>query len=200
MNRDDQYDEYDDDGRKSKSQRKREMHELQALGEALCALTPEKIRSLDLAPALAEAALFSKTLTSHEARRRHMQYMGRLVREHAGDPDGEEVAALRRALDDLDHRKRAGDAAFHQAEAWRDQLVAGNLDLVEEIAARHPDLDRQHVLTLARNAAREIAWAKPPKAGRALFRYLRDLPAGPADSGAPGPADPADPGNGGTRG
>jgi ribosome-associated protein len=107
MNRDDQYDEYDDDGRKSKSQRKREMHELQALGEALCALTPEKIRSLDLAPALAEAALFSKTLTSHEARRRHMQYMGRLVREHAATPT-REVAALRRALDDLDHRKSAG--------------------------------------------------------------------------------------------
>ncbi len=167
-------DDYGDE-RKSKSQRKREMHALQALGETLCALGAERIRSLDLPPALAEAALFSKTLTAHEARRRHMQYMGRLVREHMGDPDGEEVAALRRALDDMDHRKRAEDGAFHQAEAWRDQLVAGNLDLVEDIAALHPDLDRQHVLTLARNAAREAAKAKPPKAGRALFRYLRDL-------------------------
>lgn len=164
--------EYD---RKSKSQLKREMHGLQALGEALCALPPEKIASLGLAPKLAEAALFARTLTAHEARRRHMQYMGRLVRELAGDADSEEIATLRRAMDDLDHRKRTGDGAFHQVEDWRDRLVAGEFALVEEIAAVRPGLDRQHALTLARNAAREAAKAKPPKSSRALFRYLKSL-------------------------
>lgn len=169
------YDFDDQPERKSKSQLKREMHELQALGEELCALAPDKIKNLDLPPKLAEAALFSKNITKHEARRRHMQYMGRLVRELAGDVDSEEVAALRRALDRIDQTKKTATNEFHQLEQWRDRLVSGDLDCIEEIAAKHPTLDRQHTLTLARNATREAAKNKPPKSSRALFRYLKEL-------------------------
>lgn len=159
----------------SKSQKKREAHELQALGEALCALPAEKIKALPIAEKLIEAALFSKTLTKHEARRRHMQYMGRLVRENAGEVDSEEVAELRKAMDRVDHTKREANEALHHIEQWRDRLVAGEFDLLEDIAAQHPEVDRQHVLTLARNAAREEAKSKPPKSKRALFRYLKEL-------------------------
>lgn len=155
---------------KSKSQRKREMHELQAMGVTLCDLPEDKIRALDIPAALRDAALESKAITKHEARRRHMQYMGKLMRAHADDID-----ALRDALAAADAMHRAADDEFHKIESWRDRLVAGDFDAIEDIAAQHPAVDRQHVLTLARNAARELAKDKPPKTKRALFRYLRDL-------------------------
>lgn len=155
---------------KSKSQKKREMHELQDLGERLCALSEDQIRALDITPKLRGAALEAKRISSHEARRRHMQFMGKLVREDVDDAE-----ALRAAMERIDQRRQGRDETFHRLENWRDRLVAGDDDLVEDIVAAHPAADRQRLRTLARNAASEAAAGKPPKAARTLFRYLREL-------------------------
>ncbi|MFK4764318.1 ribosome biogenesis factor YjgA [Desulfobaculum sp. SPO524] len=158
-----------DQPRKSKSQLKREMHELQALGEKLCALPPDVIKRLAIPAELIDAALESKTITAHEGRRRHMQYMGRLVRNTS------DVNTLRAALGILEAGHKADTAEFHRIEEWRDALVGGDLDVLEAIIEAHPDADRQRLRQLARNAAKEIAKNKPPKSSRQLFRYLREL-------------------------
>lgn len=159
-----------EDEYKSKSQLKREMHELQALGERLCALSEDQIDALDISPKLRDAALESKRITKHEARRRHMQYMGRLVRE-----DGADAEALSEAIERIDQRKRKTDDRFHQLEEWRDRLIEGDDDLVEEIVAAHPAADRQRIRQLVRNATSEATANKPPKSKRTLFKYLRDI-------------------------
>jgi ribosome-associated protein len=66
---------------KSKSQKKREMHALQALGARLVDLSPATLARMDLPEALAEAVLACKTLKSHGAKRRQLQYIGALMRD-----------------------------------------------------------------------------------------------------------------------
>ena len=46
---------------------------------------------------------------------------------------------------------------------------------MHDVIQASPDLDRQHLRQLVRNAIRERDQEKPPKSARALYRYLRDL-------------------------
>ena len=45
-----------------------------------------------------------------------------------------------------------------------------------EFAGAHAGADLQEMRTLIRNARKEIAQSKPPRAQRELFRVLRDFP------------------------
>ncbi|BBD08610.1 ribosome biogenesis factor YjgA [Desulfovibrio ferrophilus] len=169
--KDEEFDEFDgEDIRKSKTQRKREMIELQALGEKLCAMPNEKIKAMDIPEAIREAALFDKTVKKHEAKRRHRQHLGKLMRAEADNID-----ALREAMEYVDQKKHQNDDRFHQLEEWRERLMDGDDELIEEIVAANPEADRQRLRTLARNAAGERKANKPPKAFRILFKYLREV-------------------------
>ena len=70
----------------SKSARKRAMHELQALGEELCAIDPARLAELALPESLAEAIGDARRITAHEARRRQLQFIGRLMRDIDPEP------------------------------------------------------------------------------------------------------------------
>mgnify|MGYP001007350934 CR=1 FL=1 len=89
----------DDAERPSKSQRKRESHALQALGEQLVELRDDVLLRLPLDEDLVEAIRFARTIRSHEGRRRQLQLVGKLMR-HA---DGE--AILQEALESLRARR-----------------------------------------------------------------------------------------------
>jgi len=110
--------------RPSKSQRKRDMTALQALGEELLALQPSKLLALPLPPALADAIELARRITSHEGLRRQRQYIGRLMRDV--DP-----APIRAALDRDGAGHRAEVAAMHAAERWRERLLADPRVLAE---------------------------------------------------------------------
>ena len=68
-------------GEISKSERKRQMHALQELGVKLAQLKPEQLKELALSSALHEAIEQSKKISKHEARRRHLQFIGKLMRK-----------------------------------------------------------------------------------------------------------------------
>lgn len=67
--------------RPSKSQRKREAHALQALGAQLVALPRAHLARMELPDPLREAVLMVQGLRPHGARTRHMQYIGKLMRQ-----------------------------------------------------------------------------------------------------------------------
>lgn len=150
----------------SKTRRKKEMHALQALGEALVALTPEQLSGLALPERLADAIAAARRVPTFEARRRQMQYIGRLMREVDPEPIAQRLAALRNA-------RQRDNARQHEAEHWRSRLLAEDRALTE-LADAHPGIDTQHLHQLVRNARREAASGAPPRAHRALFRALRD--------------------------
>ncbi len=150
---------------KSKTQKKKEAESLQELGEKLLKLSTEQINSIDLSDEICNVLRFTKTIKSHGARRRHMQYIGTLMRKIDPEPIHDAI----RNIEDGDYKKAL---AFKETERWRDDLIAGNKSLMEEILEQCPDTERQQLTQLVRNAIKEKDSSKPPKAYRALFRYL----------------------------
>ncbi len=134
------------DAKPSKSARKREQTELQALGEQLTKLPDDLLDSLDLDERLREAIGDLGRMRAHEAQRRQRQYIGKLMR----DVDPEPIRAL---LDKLKADDRRQKRVFANAERWRDRIVRNgreNLPAFEaeigkpcpELAALISDLDR----------------------------------------------------------
>lgn len=159
----------------SKTRRKQEMHELQALGAALVELPEAQLRSLPLDDDLREAVLEAKRISSHEARRRQLQYIGRLMRDV--DP-----APIRAQLEALEGSSAEATARHRRLEQLRERLLTDDAALTELLAG-HPQADAQTLRTLIRNARREQKEGKPPRAFRELFRALKSLEAGSAPQG-----------------
>ena len=112
--------------------------------------------------------LFARTIKKREARRRQLQYIGALMRE--ADPEPIRRLWMPSAGDRLLDAKQ-----FQELERWRDELVEGSDGLMEEIVSRFPGTDRQTLRQLVLSARKEREVNKPPKASRALFRFLKAL-------------------------
>ena len=169
--------EYD---RPSKSQRKREMTALQHLGAELIAEPRERVKRVPMPEDVRDAILECQGIKDHEGRRRQLQYVGKKMRSLTE----EEVDIIRRTIDSWKAPSRAETAAMHALERHRERLLADD-GAVTELRAQHPELDVQHMRTLIRNARREQAEQKPPKAYREIFQVLKQLQgaaAKPADA------------------
>jgi ribosome-associated protein len=154
----------------SKSQRKRESHALQDLGEELVNLAKDALARVPMPENLEQAVRDCRRITAHEGRRRQLQYVGKQMRTlHES-----EVEAIRRALDAIKGVSKAETAKLHSLERWRERLMAKD-EALTELLAQHPQADAQQLRTLIRNARREQAAQKPPKAFRELFQALKDL-------------------------
>ena len=156
-----------DELRKSKSQVKREMRALRDLGKQLVELPPGMLVKFMITESLHDAILHAQGL-KREALRRQLQHIGKLLRDEDAD-------AIQSTLDHLSQPHREEVRAFHEVENWRDQLISGNDEIINQIIARFKNADRQHLRQLVRNARKEKNRDKPPKSARVLFQYLTDL-------------------------
>ena len=161
-----QFDDFS--GEKSKTQVKRELHALQDLGERLTTFKAEQLNRLPLSDALLKALLEAPKHKAHAARKRHIQYIGKLMR-------GQDIEAITQLLDQMDSSTRQYNERFHALERWRDRLVGGSDSDLEALLGEHPEADLQHLRQLIRHAQHEAAQDKPPAAARKVFKYLRDL-------------------------
>jgi len=143
------------------------MHALQEMGAALVALAPARLARIEMPDDLRGAVLEAQRLTRHEARRRQLQYIGRLMRD--ADP-----APIRAALDALAGVNAEENARQHRLERLRERLLADEAVLTE-IGAAHPGADLARLRQLRRGALQEREAGKPPKSFRELFRTLREL-------------------------
>ena len=155
----------------SKTQRKQQMEELQALGEELVALSIDRIKRIDIPDELRDAVREAQRMTRHdEAKRRQMQYIGKLMRNV-------EVEPIRAALA-LVRGESAGETAkLHRLERLRSELLADE-KVAGEIAELYPAVDLQHLRSLRRAALKEQANNKPPRSYRAIFQLLKELDGG----------------------
>jgi ribosome-associated protein len=142
------------------------MTELQDLGAELTLLNPDQLAEIALPESLHEAVLAAQRMTRFEARRRQLQYIGRLMRQVDPDP-------IRAHLERWKASSRAHTARIHQVERWRERLLADDAALTE-LAREHP-CDTQRLRTLVRNARREREANMPPRSYRALFRMLQEI-------------------------
>ena len=152
---------------KSKSQIKREMHELQVLGKKLVELPDKQLGHVPISDKLREAIISAKSMKL-TALKRQVKYIGGLM------PD-EDSEAIRSALEKLKQPHRKEVEAFHEVEQWRDRLLQGDDMLLDELVNKYKSLERQRVCQLIRNAKKEQTLHKPPKSARLLFKYLADI-------------------------
>jgi ribosome-associated protein len=153
--------------RPSKSAAKRAMSELQVLGTELVGLSTDQLKKVDLPDDLRTAVRAAQRITQHEAHRRQLQYIGKLMRSIDPEP-------IQAALDEINGVSAAATARMHALERLRTRFLADE-KVIGEIAEAHPGADLQHLRQLRRNALKEQELGKPPRAFRELFRVLREL-------------------------
>ncbi|MBI5450131.1 MAG: DUF615 domain-containing protein [Gammaproteobacteria bacterium] len=151
----------------SKSQRKRDVEALQDLGAELVRLNADLLRGIALPEALADAIHQARRITSHEGRRRQLQYIGKLMRTV-------DSVSIRAQLDQALGSSRQHTARLHAIERWRDRLLADDATLTE-LVAQYPQIDLPALRTLIRGARSEQAAGRPPRQFRALFQTLSQL-------------------------
>lgn len=154
--------------RPSKTQLKREMHELQALGESLIKLPDSELSTLPLPEPLLAAVRDAKKMNRRGALHRQKQYIGKVMRSIDADP-------IREALAQKQINARAAVARFHVVEDWRDRLIRDGDSVLEKFVEEYPETDRQHIRRLIRSAIAERKRSAPPRAYRQLFRYIDQL-------------------------
>jgi ribosome-associated protein len=179
--------EYD---RPSKSELKRQSNELQKLGEQLIEAPRDRVKRVPMPDEVKDAILMCQTITNHEGRRRQLQYVGKMMRTL----DEEEVAVIQRTIESWKGASRAETAALHALERRRDKLLADDKALTQ-LLEEHPQLDVQQLRTLIRNARKEQAENKPPKAYREIFQILKDLGRQPKEAAAGDEEDQAEDGD-----
>lgn len=167
----------DGEDRPSKTQRKRVMSELQDIGEALVALSDQRLAALELPEQLRHAVLEARRIRKFGALRRQLQYIGRVMR-------AVDAAPIREQLARLEGQSRAETAWLHRLERWRTRLLDDD-DALTSLLAEYASADAQYLRTLIRNARRERDLGRPPRAYRDLFQALREIvPRPPAASDA----------------
>ncbi len=162
-------DEFEQDyDRPSKSQLKREMTALQKLGADLVEQPKDRVKRVPMPEDVRDAILECQQIKNHEGRRRQLQYVGKKMRSLTE----EEVAIIQKTIDSWRGASKSETAAMHALERRREKLLA-NDDALTEILGTYPSIDVQQLRTLIRNARKEQAEQKPPKAYREIFQILK---------------------------
>ncbi|MBV1787306.1 DUF615 domain-containing protein [Marinobacterium sp. D7] len=152
----------------SRSQIKRDMEALQELGKRITELNPDQQAQVPMDERLANAVAEMRRLSSHGARKRHLQFIGKLMRTA-------DAEAIRAVIERFDSASAAHNQHFHALERWRERLIDGGNEELQSYIDEHPSADIQHLRQLVRNAQKERKDGKSPAHARKLFRYLREV-------------------------
>ncbi len=151
----------------SRTKKKQHVEELQKLGAALIALPAATLAALDLPAQLLAAVHDAQRFTSHGALRRQVQFIGKIMRKIDPEP-------VRTAVEAITNQSATVRARQKRLEQWRERLIADDAALTA-FASEHTGTDLQAMRALIRNARKEIAEQKPPRAQRELFRLIREF-------------------------
>lgn len=149
----------------SKTQLKREMHQLQALGERLILLSPQQLAEMPLPDPLREAVDLARNMNKKGALYRQKQYIGKLMRGIDSEP-------IKTSLERLQSKEKEQISIFKEAEQWRDRILNDGDSAIQQFIQEYPDSDRQRMRQWLRDSHREQQNQKPPRSARELFRYV----------------------------
>ncbi len=153
----------------SKSQIKREAEALKVVGRQLVELNTKQLTKIPGSESLFHAiSVAHKIQNKHEALRRQIQYIGKVLRS-------EDVDAITAALDKLNNKHQQLTHATQKLEVLRDELIELGDPKINELLAEFPQLERQKLRQLVRQANKEKKQEKPAKAAKELFAYLKPV-------------------------
>jgi ribosome-associated protein len=154
----------------SRSQKRREALDVLQLAHALAELSDAQLARVPLSDELREEVLRARAVTQQIARKRQTQFLAKQLRRRE-----DELEPIRAALEhDRDHSRREA-VTLHRIETWRERLIAEGDDAMTELLQHFPQIDRQQLRQLARQARVEREQNKSPHAQRELFRTLREM-------------------------
>ena len=163
----------------SKTQMKKQMNDLQALGMELTKLSSDTLKKIGLDEELFEAIATYKKITSNSALKRQAQFIGRLMRDTDPAPIETYLAKLR-------GDNTAHNAFLQRVEQARTRLLADD-GAITQFMADFPQADAGKLRTLIRNTKKEQEQNKPPKNFRALFQEIKAvMEAGQSDASEEG--------------
>ena len=153
----------------SKSQIKREAEALKIIGRDLVALSKKQLAQIPMSELLIHGiSVAHKISGKHEALRRQIQYIGKVLRN-------EDIDAIRTAIDKLNNKHQQLTHASQRLEKLRDDVIEQGDTKINELLEKHPALDRQKLRQLVRQANKEKKAEKPAKASKDLFAYLKPI-------------------------
>ena len=128
----------------SKTRRKKQSTELQKIGEELLSLNKRQLELIEVSePLLGALREYQRIPARHEARRRQLQYIGKLMR--AADHE-----SIRAALEKLRTPDRREVRRSQEIERWGERLLNGTADDIEAFVEAWPNADRQPLRALMR--------------------------------------------------
>jgi ribosome-associated protein len=148
----------------SRSQLKRDSQELRDMGAQLVQMPNAHLNKIAMDNTLLAAIKEARRLKSNDARRRQIQYIGKLMRNM-------DLTEIRHSVEKLNHQSQTFRQHFAMLEQWRDRLIDEGNDAIEEFLTTFPNADRQQIRNLSRQAGRE----KTGSAKTKLFKYLKEI-------------------------
>lgn len=164
----------------TRTQQRRDALAVLALANQLLELPPSKLAKLELPEDVEREIANTRRITAHIARKRQLAFLAKIMRRH----DTSVFDGVRAALGENRDRQRQETAAMHRLEATRDRLIADPDNAMSDLIAEYPNVDRQHLRSLVRQARIEKDGNKPPRAYREIYQLLKDLAAGNATNEA----------------
>lgn len=148
----------------SRSQLKRDSQELRDMGEQLVLMANSHLEKINMDSSLLAAIKEARRLKNLDARRRQIQYIGKLMRNM-------DLTEIRYSIEKLNHQSQTFRQHFAQLEQWRDRMIDEGNSAIEEFLMAYPNADRQQIRNLLRQAGRE----KTGSAKTKLFKYLKEI-------------------------
>ncbi len=166
--------EYDDEEveyysvRPNKTQIKKDIAVLFALGEEMSNLSSSQLQTLELPDKIHKAVIEVGGMPHKSARKRLLKFI-------AGQLHKIDVEPIQERLSRLQNKSAHAVREHHILERWRDRLISEGNEALTELLDEQPHADRQQLRQLLRNAQKEAELSKPPKSARLLYRYLKAL-------------------------
>lgn len=161
----------DDELYQSRAENKLEMVRLKDLAGKISLLSKAEVAKLDLSEEILAAIVTARKIVIRtDAYSRHQAYMVKLIRSH-----GEEK--IQAGFDKITNKHNQATVELTKLEGVRDNLIEQGDSAINEIMDKYPDADRQKLRQLVRQANKEKKAEKPMKAGKEIFKYLRELAA-----------------------
>jgi ribosome-associated protein len=162
----------DEDYGPSRTQQRREALAVLTLASQLIELQPSRLAKLELPEDVRREVDITRRMTAHGAKKRQLAFLAKVMRRY----DDVDFASVRAELGENREKQRQETAGMHRLESMRDRLIAEDETALPELIAEHPQVDRQHLRSLIRQARVEKDMPnKPPKAYREIFQLLKDL-------------------------
>jgi ribosome-associated protein len=156
-----------DEELKSKSEVKREMIQLQIFGQKLIDLSKHQRSKIPFTADIKDALILADKINNkHEALRRHVRHLAKILSETDLEP-------IKHALDVMANKHQQETAKFIKLEKMRDNAIDQGSDFIEALLTEHESMERQKLRQLVRQASKEKKSEKPGKYYKELFEYLK---------------------------